>query len=96
MARPHPRSGPRGYGTVAAPAVADGRRLVLPRGGQLVTLDLSPDPRPADDLLALAELLAARRVDPTGAVVPMEKDALLGAWKNLRAKYPGQFAGIPK
>jgi hypothetical protein len=55
--------------------------------------DLSPDTRPVEDLELLAQVLAARRIDHTQALVPLDTDQFRQAWETLRAKYPQGFFG---
>src|SRR5205807_9901064 len=78
----------------------DGRRLFTITGGVLFdryldrqawVWDLTPDPRPIQDLGLLARVLSAQRIGAAGAA-PVEMPALSSAWERLRAKYPGEFA----
>jgi WD40 repeat protein/tetratricopeptide (TPR) repeat protein len=71
----------------------DGCRLVT--GGinnRVWVWDLTPDGRPADDLLLLARLLANRRLDASGALVLLDKTEEHHIWQGLRQKYPDDFA----
>jgi eukaryotic-like serine/threonine-protein kinase len=75
---------------------ADGRRLAVHcKNGHayLFAWDLTPDPRPADDLVRLTQLLAGQTVDSqSGGFEPIEPARLRDAWPRLRAIYPQQFA----
>ncbi len=51
-------------------------------------LDLAPDARPLPELRALAEALAARRVDAAGGVVDLSVEELKARWRSLRAGSP--------
>jgi hypothetical protein len=57
--------------------------------------DLIPDERPLADLQALAELLAHRRIDGSGALVETSPAAWQRAQNELRQKYPTQFKPPP-
>jgi WD40 repeat protein/serine/threonine protein kinase/tetratricopeptide (TPR) repeat protein len=52
--------------------------------------ELPRDDRPAEDLSALAQLLAGHRVDQ-GGLAPAEPKVLRAAWQKLRQKYPQDF-----
>jgi WD40 repeat protein len=53
---------------------------------------LVPDPRPADDLCMLAELLSAQRLDDVGGRIRLTEDEWQERWNILRSKYPLEFA----
>jgi hypothetical protein len=55
---------------------------------------LTPDPRPAADLTALAEVLAVQRLDPTTAEVPLAADDWRARWDDLRRRYPADFRSV--
>jgi WD40 repeat protein/serine/threonine protein kinase len=69
----------------------DGRRLITVGWSAAQNWDLRPDERPAEDLIRLAVLLSGHQVDNSGGYVPVPKDFLKDVWKQLRAKYPGEF-----
>jgi WD40 repeat protein len=72
----------------------DGRRLVLSpfrRANQAVLWELSPDNRPAEDLIRLAEALAGRRLAPSGSLLPLSAEEFRRAWEAARAAHPGEF-----
>jgi tetratricopeptide (TPR) repeat protein len=73
----------------------------LDPGGRLVTLerkgpgngtrtvrvyDVGPDPRPVEELRALARALAGARVDETGGYVPLEWEEYRMAWQKVRPR----------
>jgi hypothetical protein len=52
------------------------------KGGFIQTWALVSDPRPAREVLSRAQLLALRRVDASGTLVPLELDSLTNAaWR---------------
>jgi WD40 repeat protein len=58
-------------------------------------LDLHPDDRPTSDLLSLARLMSAIRIDPSRGPVPLDPDMLERTWQEMRTRYPGMFAPHP-
>jgi WD40 repeat protein len=48
--------------------------------------DVSPDDRPASDLLLEAQLLANRQIDSTGALAPLSPAEAQDRWRTLRQK----------
>ncbi len=50
--------------------------------------NLTPEPHPTADLLRLAQLLAARRIDSTGGYVPLDQAQSREHWDSLRTRYP--------
>ncbi len=50
--------------------------------------DLTPDTRPVDDLVRLAQVLAGGRIDAEHGLVPLDGPALRAAWQGLRAVLP--------
>jgi len=63
----------------------DGKQIVLTgKDGFVKTWDLNPEGGSLEDLLSLAQVLSGRRVDPDGALVPLESEALHTAWEKLR------------
>jgi hypothetical protein len=55
--------------------------------------ELPVDPRPVEDLLALANLVAGHYLDATGTPEPLDAPALSNLWTRLEAKYPEEFRG---
>jgi hypothetical protein len=53
--------------------------------------DVATDDRPAEDWLALVQLLAAHEIDATGGLQPIPAPRLKEMWQTLRAKYPQDF-----
>ncbi len=78
--------------------LADGRLLTFlrrpggPFGPEGLSWDLTPDARPVDDLVLLAQLLSGHHIDASGALVPLDVEALRAAWERLRVRYPQDFA----
>jgi eukaryotic-like serine/threonine-protein kinase len=70
----------------------DGQRLVASNGERAQLWNLPPDNRPIEDLVALAELLAGRRLDATGDFTSPPGSAVTNAFARLRSKYPDTFA----
>jgi WD40 repeat protein/tetratricopeptide (TPR) repeat protein/tRNA A-37 threonylcarbamoyl transferase component Bud32 len=71
----------------------DGRRVVTGcRDGRGRVWEVAQGPLPpAHDLTRLAELLAKRRLDPSGGLVPLESEELHRAWQDLRPRCPELF-----
>ncbi|HJZ55501.1 MAG TPA: WD40 repeat domain-containing protein, partial [Gemmataceae bacterium] len=64
----------------------DGRRLLSGSlDGAARVWDLSPDPRPVEELAAYARLLANRRLDDRGVLVPLTRDEEQQLWQRFRA-----------
>jgi hypothetical protein len=59
------------------------------------TWDVLPDRRPVNDLVALAQLLAVRRLDADGNPVPISLTELTEGWDAFKHKYPQDFAATP-
>jgi WD40 repeat protein len=57
--------------------------------------DLSPDGRPVQDLVSLAEVLSGQRVDAGPGLTPVDEETVEVSWANLQAKYPQDFASSP-
>lgn len=60
------------------------------------TLDLTFDPRPVSDLVKLAQLYSGRRLDTQCGFVPLRREEMEALWRELRAKYPEEFAVSPE
>ena len=72
--------------------LAEGKYLFTQDAAGVMTLwDLPRDPRPVEDWVALASLLAAHRLTPAGLLEPLSEEALTNSWRTLRAKYPDDF-----
>ena len=54
--------------------------------GSVATWDLTPEQRPVSQLLPLAEVLSALRLDASGSPVPMDAESVLNAWWSLRTR----------
>ncbi len=94
---------------VSAPVFsADSRRVITGGGDQTVRVwSLGPIDWPLEALVLLGQLLTGRRIDDTGALVPLEhtepslsaqanaRENLRRAWETLRAKYPRGFTPAP-
>jgi hypothetical protein len=72
----------------------DGRRLATAcRDGTAWVWNLpGPDPRPLEDLVLLAQVLSAQRLDATDGLVEVEPAAQRRALEQLRSRYPTGFA----
>ncbi|WP_261341226.1 WD40 repeat domain-containing serine/threonine-protein kinase [Fimbriiglobus ruber] len=76
---------------------ADGRRVLTAcRDKTARVWDVTPDDRPAADLVNLAQLLSASRLDDTGAVISLEAGEVTRRWADLRARYPAEFVATPE
>jgi WD40 repeat protein/tRNA A-37 threonylcarbamoyl transferase component Bud32 len=70
----------------------DGRRvLTASEDGTARVWDLTSDDRPAEDWLALAQVLSGRRIDASGVLVPLTAEELTAALDRLRPRYPREF-----
>jgi WD40 repeat protein len=74
---------PPGRAAVAA-WWADAGRVLVKDGEALAAWDVSPDPRPADELRSWAQLLSGQRIDESGSLVPLTAAELAAAWDALR------------
>jgi serine/threonine protein kinase/WD40 repeat protein/tetratricopeptide (TPR) repeat protein len=64
-------------------------------GSRVRTWDLTPDDAPADDLAALAEWLAGRRLSAAGGLVPLSAAELQARERRVHARYPEGLACPP-
>jgi WD40 repeat protein/serine/threonine protein kinase len=73
----------------------DGRRLATAchDGTARVWTLPGPDPRPLEDLVLLAQVLSAQRVDARDGLVEVEPATQRRALEELRGRYPADFAG---
>jgi WD40 repeat protein len=64
-----------------------GRRILTASGdGYVRVTDLAPDPRPVAEILAHARLLADRRLDDRGVLVPLARDDEQDLWQSFSAR----------
>jgi WD40 repeat protein len=81
----------------AAAFVADGSTLrTLARFHTAQDWHIRPDPRPADEILVWAQLIASRRIDTFGGLVPLSPAEHLAAFRDLKAQSPAAFAVPPR
>ena len=74
----------------------DGRVLTAVLANEeILAWDLTPDARPAADLVRLAQLVAGCRLDDGEDLQPLASHELLAAWQELRQKYPDDFHVTP-
>jgi dipeptidyl aminopeptidase/acylaminoacyl peptidase len=73
----------------------DGRRLATSSwdGTARVWTLSGPDPRPLEDLVLLAQVLSAQRVDAKDGLVEVKPAAQRRALEELCSRYPADFAG---
>jgi eukaryotic-like serine/threonine-protein kinase len=70
----------------------NGNQLIAVTGGEeAFWWDLTPDERPAEDILAFAELLSSHRLNDSGTRTPLDHETLRSHWETLRTKYPSEF-----
>jgi WD40 repeat protein len=75
----------------------DGRRVVTASGDHTARVwDVSLDERPLADIVGLAELMSAHRIDFTGAIARLPTEDLSRLWAELRSKYPSEFTVAPE
>jgi hypothetical protein len=60
--------------------------------GSLTASPLPSDDRPAGDLVKLGQLYSGQRLDAKGVTVALRKDERQALWRDLRTRYPGEFA----
>ncbi len=71
----------------------DGRKLLsASKDGTVRILDLTPEEGPLDRLRLVAAVLAARKIDATGSLVPMDPAEFEARWKELQERFPGATA----
>jgi hypothetical protein len=54
--------------------------------GTVATWDLAPEPRPVSQLLFLAQVLSAQRIDASRSLAPMGAEGISNAWWTLRKR----------
>jgi WD40 repeat protein len=65
---------------------SDGNRaVVIGASGSVVSWDLTPDGRPADVLVGLAEVMSCGRIDEKQARRVLDSKSLRSAWDKLQA-----------
>ena len=73
----------------------DGGQLVVTSGDTAQSWPLPRDPRPAADLVKLAQLLSGRRIEASGRFAQWQSQGAADDWAVLRAKYPASFRVDP-
>jgi WD40 repeat protein/tetratricopeptide (TPR) repeat protein len=61
-----------------------------------VARDVSPETRPVQDLIQLAQVLSGHQLDPSGSIVAMKDADVAESWVKLRGKYAAEFSVEPK
>jgi hypothetical protein len=69
--------------------------ITIDSSGSSRQWDLPSDPRPAEDLTALARLFAGDTVTPPGRSSAVQAETPQALWQRLRVKYPSDFATSP-
>jgi WD40 repeat protein/serine/threonine protein kinase len=70
----------------------DGRRVITASADKSAKIwDLTPDDRPLEDWLTLAQLGRGCRIDDTGALIPLTPEEITHRWQQLRQRYPQEF-----
>jgi WD40 repeat protein len=72
------------------------------RGGRITSacvlnrsFDPPSDDQPVADLVKLAQLYSRRQLDARGNTIPLGREEWQALWRELRAKYPEEFAAKP-
>ncbi len=74
----------------------DGARVLTATSTRkLATWDIPRDDRPVHDLILLAQLISAARLDPLSGLVPCDAPTLNKSWRILRDRYPDSFTSTP-
>jgi WD40 repeat protein/tetratricopeptide (TPR) repeat protein len=68
------------------PVSGDGNRLLLVDGTHVRVCELSGETRPIEELLALTQALASRRVNDAGNLQVLEEGRFESGWSQLRAR----------
>lgn len=75
----------------------DVRQLAITSGaGAVEVWRLRPDPRPAEDLEALGQLLSGRRLSTSGDLADLPDEAAKELYERLRPKHPSSFETTPE
>jgi WD40 repeat protein/tetratricopeptide (TPR) repeat protein len=69
----------------------DSRRVLTASASTVRTWDLSPDPRPVEDLVRLAQVLSRHRMSDSGTIISLAANDVQKEWQALRSKYPEEF-----
>jgi WD40 repeat protein/tetratricopeptide (TPR) repeat protein len=81
------------WGDPSVPISPDNRVLATAyRDGSVGLWDLSPDERPAEDLLLLAQLLTQQKNRAGQSPEALSTEEVVAAWEKLRTKYPESFS----
>jgi eukaryotic-like serine/threonine-protein kinase len=80
----HPRSVERAYFSPD-----DNQVITISSDRVIRSWDLTPDMRPVEDLVRLAQVLAGGRIDPDYGLVPLDAVALRSAWDAVVSARPG-------
>jgi hypothetical protein len=97
-------------GAPVTPRLPDRRRLTSARfhpktqailtasedGSARICWSLAADTRPVEDLERLAQVLACRKIDLAGDLVPVPQAELQAMFQELRDRYPQSFACTAK
>jgi WD40 repeat protein len=83
-------------GGLSASFSPDGRLVATASlDGTARVWNIKPDERPAGDLVGLAQLLSACRIDGTLSPTPLQAAELQRLWDDLHARYPADFTVTP-
>jgi hypothetical protein len=66
----------------------DGRGVPKDRKEAYRWMRKAAEQRPVSQLLPLAEVLSAQRMDASGNLVPLDAESISNAWWTLRARWP--------
>jgi WD40 repeat protein len=66
--------------------------LATPSIFRMRTFDMPSDDRPASDLAKLGQLYSGWRLDSKGGSLPLRSEERQALWRELRARYPDEFA----
>jgi eukaryotic-like serine/threonine-protein kinase len=81
----------QGWATVAVFGAEGWTLTVADEQGRQQVWDLSPERRPAEDLVHLVQLLTGHELDDGGSLREVEAERLFGLWEKLRGRYPDRF-----
>ncbi len=81
---------------IAAPMNRALDRLLTRRGnGEIALYQLSSEDRPADELVALAELLSCRKVNSAGLVQGLDQEAFQSRWPGSQGRFAADWSAPP-